>query len=222
MDREFASLMRCILKDIEKVNKSRHLRLENTFPFLSPDEDYDSYYNRISNDVLWPLFHYEAHLVNFSWKDWEIYKKDKSGIFAEKIAEVVRDEDLIWIHDFHLLLLPKYLKYLGVQSPKAFFLHIPFPSSEIFRQLPIDKEILEGVLEADLIGFHEHSYLRHFRNSIQAVIGIDSTLFHTEYHGKDVTLGVFPVSIDTNHFIRKKQTNKVKKNDSTVKVRKEL
>ena len=164
--------------------------------------DYDKYYNVISNDVLWPLFHYEGQYVRFDWESWKIYEK-VNRLFAEKIAKIAKKEDLIWIHDFHLFLLPKYLRKLKLDNRTGFFLHIPFPSSEFFRQLPVAKEILEGMLQSDLVGFHEYSYLRHFRSSVQFILGADSSLFHLRHKGKEISLGVFPVSIDTSRFIRK-------------------
>jgi len=136
---------------------------------------YHKYYNGLSNDTIWPLFHYESQFVRFRWDDWEAYKK-VNRIFATHILKIANADDLIWIHDFHLFLLPKYLKEKKRKLKIGFFLHIPFPSSEVFRQLPIRKEILEGVIESDLIGFHDYTYLSHFCRAIHLILGLDSSL----------------------------------------------
>ncbi|MFN8673023.1 MAG: bifunctional alpha,alpha-trehalose-phosphate synthase (UDP-forming)/trehalose-phosphatase [Candidatus Sericytochromatia bacterium] len=175
--------------------------------FLEDPKLYKKYYNGISNDVLWPIFHYELSL-NFNWDNWEAYKK-VNYLIAEKINEVAKENDLIWIHDFHLFLVPQYLRKLGCKNKIGFFLHIPFPSSELFRQIPARKEILEGVLESDLIGFHDYSYLKHFCNSARAILGLESNLTNIFYNNKNINLGVFPVSIDTNKFIEASESKEV-------------
>ena len=192
------------------LRKSPKLGFDEYIPVYIPDEDYDKYYNHISNDVLWPLFHYESHLVHFDWQDWDVYRRI-NFLFAQKIAKVAHKDDLIWIHDFHLMLLPQMLRELNPELKIGFFLHIPFPVSETFKQLPSAKEILEGILAADMVGFHEYSYLRYFRNSVQSILGIPSNLFTIRYRGRQLNMGVFPVSIDTNKFIESSNSNEVKK-----------
>ena len=179
-------------------------------PIYVSDEDYDKYYNHISNDVLWPLFHYESHLVHFNRQDWDVYQRINL-LFAQKIAKIADRNDLIWVHDFHLMLLPRFLRKLNPKLKIGFFLHTPFPTQEIFKQLPTAKEILQGILEANVIGFHEYSYLRHFRNSVQSILGIASNLFNIRYQERQLNMGVFPVSIDTDKFIESSNSNEVKK-----------
>ncbi len=171
---------------------------------------YDRYYNGISNDVLWPLCHYEGGLVHFNGEDWQAYVRINQ-ILADAIAAEARDDESVWIHDFHLFLLPAMLRKLKPSLHIGFFLHIPFPSSEIFRQLPVREEILEGIMGADLIGFHDYSYLRHFCNALHAVLGIGSDMLSAEYEGRRVTLGAFPVSIDTKSFQTMSRSPEVEK-----------
>ena len=207
-----SSLSREKIKEASKNDQ----KFADYIPIYINDSDYDAYYNHISNDVLWPLFHYESHISKFNWKEWESYEK-VNLLFAKKIHEIYREGDLIWIHDFHLFLVPRFLKDLQESIQIGFFLHIPFPSSELLKQLPAVEQILKGILGADLIGFHEYSYLRHFRNSIRAVLGVDSTLLQTNYQNRTITLGIFPVSIDTPHFIRRSRSNAVLKISEQIK-----
>ncbi|MCB0418591.1 MAG: trehalose-6-phosphate synthase, partial [Bdellovibrionales bacterium] len=165
-------------------------------PIFLKKRTYEKYYNGISNQVFWPLFHYESGLVRFRWEDWSAYKQVNEE-FAEKVLEIAKPTDLIWVHDFHLFLVPDYIKRKAPHLKVGFFLHIPFPSSEIFRQLPVRNEVLQALLESDLIGFHDYSYLRHFCTSLQSVLGLESSLLKVETDKKTVQLGVFPVSIDT-------------------------
>src|SRR5690606_3284646 len=117
------------------------------------------------------------------------YKK-VNKLFAEHIAKEAKDDDLIWIHDFHLFLVPSYLKEMRPKLKIGFFLHIPFPSSEIYRELPNRREILESLLKADLVGFHDFSYLRHFASSVYSILGIHSSLLSIESHNHVTKLGV--------------------------------
>jgi trehalose 6-phosphate synthase/phosphatase len=183
--------------------------------FLSPDL-YDSYYNGCCNDVLWPLFHYQPEIVSFDAKTWKAYQ-DVNEQFAFKIAETARPDDLIWIHDFHLFLVPKILKKLRPELRVGFFLHIPFPSSEVFRQLPAREEILSSLLECDLIGFHDYSYLRHFSSSVLRLLGIEAGFLSIQRGSHTTRLGVFPVSIDTDMFARRTREPKIKSLASEMK-----
>jgi trehalose 6-phosphate synthase/phosphatase len=168
-------------------------------PVFVDDTTYDAYYNGIANDVFWPLFHYEGSMIKFSLDNWQAYQRVNDEI-AKTIAEHAKPDDVIWIHDFHLFLLPQMLKDLGVTCRIGFFLHIPFPSSELFRQLPIRHELLQGVMGADLIGFHDYSYARHFANTLNNVMNIHADLRGFWWQQRRVEIGVYPVSIDSEHF----------------------
>ncbi|KAJ2369653.1 Trehalose-6-P synthase/phosphatase complex synthase subunit, partial [Coemansia sp. RSA 2607] len=122
------------------------------------DETAELYYNGFANSILWPLFHYHPGEMIFEEVAWDAYQRANQA-FAESLVEVVKDGDLVWIQDYHLMLMPLMLRKLlderGLKSVKiGWFLHTPFPSSELYRILPVRKEILEGVLAADLLGFH--------------------------------------------------------------------
>ena len=119
-------------------------------PVFVDENTYDAYYNGIANDVFWPLFHYEGSMIKFSLDNWLAYQRVNYEI-AKVVSDHATHDDVIWIHDFHLFLLPQMLKEMGVSCRIGFFLHIPFPSFEIFRTLPWREEILHNVIFPGLI-----------------------------------------------------------------------
>lgn len=177
--------------------------------YVDPDL-YNHYYNDLSNDVIWPLFHYEQEYVKFAWDNWDAYE-EVNRIFADKIISIARPGDQIWVHDYHLMLLPRFLRQRDSSLRVGFFLHTPFPSSEIFRMLPIREHLLEGVLGADLIGFHDYSYLRHFTSALHSILGVDASLLSAHWQDRHVEFGVFPVSINTRKFLKKTESKEVLK-----------
>lgn len=186
----------------------KHLPNLECHPIVIEKDLYERYYDGFSNDILWPLFHYEGHLANFDRKNWLAYVEANRKM-AEGIAKIANPGDTVWIHDFHFMLLPQFLRALSPKVRIGFFLHIPFPSAELFRQLPVREEILSSMIQCDLIGFHEHSYLRHFDVTLKAVLGIDSSLFQAEIEGHTVKLGVYPISIDTEAYKKKAEQAEV-------------
>jgi trehalose 6-phosphate synthase/phosphatase len=178
-------------------------------PVFAEKSLYDSYYDGFCNDVLWPMLHYQTELVDFDIQHWNAYKQVNEMI-AKEIAQTAKADDLIWIHDYHLFLVPKILKALRPDLKIGFFLHVPFPSSEIFRQLPVREEILDSLLHADLVGFHDYSYLRHFGSCLLRILGVESNFLSVVRGGHTTKLGVFPVSIDTEHFVERTKDAKVR------------
>lgn len=164
-------------------------------PIIVGKDAYHHYYNGFCNNVIWPLFHYERSLVRHSESGWKSYVA-VNEIVAQAILEEASDDDTIWIHDFHFLLVPGILKARRPNLKVGFFLHIPFPSSEIFRELPQRKEILESLIQCDLVGFHDLSYLTHFKTSLSRVLG------ETPIQFNERRWGVYPISIDTEHFLK--------------------
>ncbi len=162
-------------------------------PVVVPKRTYDEYYNLYCNNVLWPLFHYERSMVRHNQDGWLAYC-EVNRLMAETILTQAKDDDIVWVHDFQLLLVPGLVKEHRPELRVGFFLHIPFPSSEIFRELPQRKEILQSLLRCDQIGFHDLSYLNHFRSSVQRILG--------ELPTEEVNWGVYPISIDVDHFLR--------------------
>jgi trehalose 6-phosphate synthase/phosphatase len=135
----------------ERKKISEILALDHqSYPIFIRPADLSKFYYGFSNRTLWPLFHYFSSYCTFEKTEWETYKKI-NNLYLQKILELADAEDLFWIHDYHLMLLPALLRDHFPESSMGFFLHIPFPSSEIFRQLPWRRQILEGLLKADLI-----------------------------------------------------------------------
>ncbi|CUM68516.1 uncharacterized protein PRCAT00006242001 [Priceomyces carsonii] len=187
----------------EKVNKDLKEKFSCTAIFLS-NTIADLHYNGFSNSILWPLFHYHPGEMNFDENAWAAYIEANKQ-FAEETAKQVHDNDMVWVHDYHLMLLPQMLRSLVKDKNNiriGFFLHTPFPSSEIYRILPVRKEILEGVLSCDLIGFHTYDYARHFLSSVSRIVSHVATLPNgIEYQGRSISIGAFPIGIDVDKFL---------------------
>ncbi|KAL5389159.1 hypothetical protein DPSP01_002474 [Paraphaeosphaeria sporulosa] len=184
----------------------------NAVPVMLDDELADRHYNGFSNSILWPLFHYHPGEITFDESAWNAYT-EANRLFAKAIAKDVQDNDMVWVHDYHLMLLPAMLREEIGNTKKnvklGFFLHTPFPSSEIYRILPVRNEILLGVLHCDLIGFHTYDYARHFLSSCSRILGLATTPNGVDFQGKLITVGAFPIGIDPEKFDEGLQKPKV-------------
>ena len=129
------------------------------------------FYEGYSNGVLWPLFHYLLDQIPLQVADWDGYVEANEA-FADVVAAHYRPDDMIWVHDYQLFLLPALLRERLPGARIGFFLHIPFPSEELFRTLPTRDRLLQGMLGADLVGFHTPAYLRHFATSLTDILGL--------------------------------------------------
>lgn len=181
--------------DSDKINELKRIPFGDLpcHPIVVPKESYHHYYNCFCNNVIWPLFHYERSMVQHTDSGWKCYQ-EVNELVANAIIQEARDDDTIWIHDFHFFLVPGMIKMKRPDLKVGFFLHIPFPSSEIFRELPQRKEILLSLIQCDLVGFHDLSYLAHFKSSLSRVLGENTSIFN------DRKWGVYPISIDTQNF----------------------
>ncbi len=170
-------------------------------PIFIEKEVYDDYYNGFSNSTLWPLFHYFPSLVEHKKEYFEAYKS-ANALFAQKIIEVYEPGDVIWVHDYQLMLLPQLLRDALPDATIGFFLHIPFPSYEIFRLVPTHwkKELLKGMLGADLVGFHTHDYVQHFIHSAKMILQIENTFNTIQYNNRIIKADLFPIGIDYEKF----------------------
>jgi trehalose 6-phosphate synthase/phosphatase len=152
-----------------------------------------------ANRVLWPSFHYLIDRVAIDASGWDGYR-EVNAAFAEVVAREYRTNDTIWLHDYQLMLLPALLRERLPHARIGFFLHIPFPSSEVFRILPWRHELLNGLLGADLVGFHTFAYMRHFVTSLLHVDGIEGDVDRVRTGDREVKLGVFPMGVDAAAF----------------------
>ncbi|WP_075342058.1 bifunctional alpha,alpha-trehalose-phosphate synthase (UDP-forming)/trehalose-phosphatase [Tenacibaculum agarivorans] len=185
-------------KDLsEKVRKA--IQKEKCVTVPLSHQDIEEYYEGFSNRALWPLFHYFMEYTQFEQSEWEAYKRVNEK-FAEVIINQLNDGDTVWIHDYQLLLLPQLIKEQKPNTTIGFFLHIPFPSYEIFRTFPWRQEILSGMLGADLLGFHTYDYERHFLSSVKRILRLEVNF--NEIHDQDRIIKVdsFPMGIDYDKF----------------------
>lgn len=191
------------IPDDEKEKVKSDLKEKfNCIPIFLSDEIADLHYNGFSNSILWPLFHYHPGEINFDEKAWFAYN-EANKLFAEEIAKNTQDNDMIWVHDYHLMKLPEFITARTTDKQNVrvgFFLHTPFPSSEIYRVLPVRQELLQGVLSCDLIGFHTYDYARHFLSSVNNILKLNTFPNGVEYKGHFVSVGAFPIGIDVDKF----------------------
>ncbi|HEX6790009.1 MAG TPA: bifunctional alpha,alpha-trehalose-phosphate synthase (UDP-forming)/trehalose-phosphatase [Candidatus Krumholzibacteria bacterium] len=186
---------------LEKQVRQALLREHHAVPVFVDAETMSNFYEGFCNDTLWPLFHYFPSFASFKDRFWAEYKR-VNQMFCDAVVRIARPDDVIWVHDYHLLLLPGMIKERLPDASVGFFLHIPFPSFEIFRMLPARwrDPILEGMLRADLIGFHTHEYGHYFLRCVLRILGHDHTLgrIHTSDHLAEVDS--FPMGIDYEKF----------------------
>jgi len=161
------------------------------------------YYEGFSNKTVWPLFHYFTQYVDYSPENWETYKRVNQR-FADRVIEVAEDGDTVWVHDYQLLLVPEMIKSVKPNVTVGFFLHIPFPSYEVFRILPWRMELLKGMLGADLLGFHIYDYERHFLSSVRRLYGYEISFNEIHAENRIIKADSFPMGIDYDKF---KQTS---------------
>jgi trehalose 6-phosphate synthase/phosphatase len=161
----------------------------------------DRYYGGFCNDMIWPLFHYRPGLAVFDQAHFEAYQQAHE-LFVEQVAKTIRPTDLVWVHDYHLMLLPDLIRKRFPEANVGFFLHIPFPSFEIFRMMPRSwrEAILRGMLGADLAGFHTFDYMQYFLRAVGRVLGIETTLNSTIVEDRLVKAETFPLGIDYARF----------------------
>ncbi|XP_018492898.2 probable alpha,alpha-trehalose-phosphate synthase [UDP-forming] 7 [Raphanus sativus] len=177
-------------------------------PTFFPPDLRSKFYDGFCKRQLWPLFHY---MLPFSPPDggggkrfdrsmWEAYVA-ANKLFFQRVIEVINpDDDFVWIHDYHLMVLPTFLRRRFNRIRMGFFLHSPFPSSEIYRSLPVREEILRSLLNSDLIGFHTFDYARHFLACCSRMLGLEYQskrgYIGLEYYGRTVGIKIMPVGID--------------------------
>lgn len=185
--------------EAEKENITSELKKENMAPVFLTEEDVELYYEGFSNKTIWPLFHYFTQYTTYVPKLWEAYKKVNQK-FADEVLKHASDGDIIWVHDYQLLLLPQLIREKLPNATIGFFQHIPFPSYEIFRLLPWREELLLGVLGADLIGFHTYDDMRHFLSSVNRIVALGNSVGKVKVGNRLVAVDSFPMGIDYEKF----------------------
>lgn len=192
--------------DVDEQDDVSQILLEKfkCVPAFLPQDIHTKFYHGFCKHHLWPLFHYmlpfsASHGGRFDRSLWEAYVA-ANKIFSQRVIEVINPEDdYVWIHDYHLMVLPTFLRRRFIKLRMGFFLHSPFPSSEIYRTLPVREEILKALLNADLIGFHTFDYARHFLSCCSRMLGLEYKskrgYIGLEYYGRTVGIKIMPVGI---------------------------
>jgi len=170
------------------------------------DSDFDGHYTHYSKQILWPVCHYQIpdNPKSKAYEDhsWVFYVKVNQA-FADKIVKNWKRGDVIWVHDYHLMLVPAMVRKKLPDAKIGFFLHVAFPSSEVFRCLAVRKELLEGMLGANLIGFQIHEYARHFLQTCSRLLCVEATNDGVQLEDRfvdviNLAIGIDPVALDMN------------------------
>jgi trehalose 6-phosphate synthase len=175
-----------------------HIREGVTYATIDLKKDeFDLYYNGYANEVLWPLFHYFQRSVRYAVEQRDAYES-VNRTFAQKLAPLITPDDVIWVHDYHLIPLGRRLRELGVRRPVGFFLHIPFPNIEMLRVLPGYAELLRDLTSYDVVGFQTQNDLRSFQSGIEHLCGPEALRSDGRIRVGDRTMRaeVFPIGVD--------------------------
>ncbi|MCB9285455.1 MAG: bifunctional alpha,alpha-trehalose-phosphate synthase (UDP-forming)/trehalose-phosphatase [Lewinellaceae bacterium] len=183
----------------ERESVKHHLAKDGLVPVFLSEEDIELYYEGFSNKVIWPHFHYFPQYTSYEDHYWEAYKEVNKK-FAEVVIESIQPDDMVWVHDYQLLLLPALIRETYPDISIGFFLHIPFPSYELFRMLPWREQILRGMLGADQIGFHTFDYMRHFLSAAYRITGYEHYFGKLTVGKRMVNTDVFPMGIDYENY----------------------
>jgi trehalose 6-phosphate synthase/phosphatase len=191
--------------------RSRAKSEHKAHPVFLSEEAMERFYLGFCNSTIWPLFHYFPTYASYDEGCWEEYRQ-VNQIFFEAVRDQLRPGDVVWVHDYQLMLLPRLIREHFPAMPIGFFLHIPFPSFELFRLLPKTwrGELLEGMLGAGLVGFHVHDYTRHFLSCVLRTLGHEHHLGQMTYRDRTVKADTFPMGIDFDKFhdtARSEETN---------------
>ncbi len=184
---------------IEEEEEQQQVRLDLKEMGLEPvfltEDDLRLYYEGFSNKVIWPHFHYFTQHTTYRDDYWQAYQRVNRK-FADAVIPMLQEGDLVWVHDYQLMLLPQMIREAFPNISIGFFLHIPFPSYEVFRILPWREALLEGVLGADQIGFHTFGYMRHFLSAAYRLVGREHEFGQIRMANRTINVDVFPMGID--------------------------
>ena len=187
------------VNETEKINFDNQFRSNNCIPIYLDQPLKEAYLEGFCDNTLWPAFNYFAQKAKYDPLNWEAYKQ-VNQLYADLISRYIQDDDILWIHDYHLALLPKMIRSRFPNVSIGYFQHIPFPSYELFRLLPWRLEILEGILGADLIGFHTYDYQRHFMSSVRRLLGQETFFNRIRLDDRILKIDAFPKGIDFELF----------------------
>jgi trehalose 6-phosphate synthase/phosphatase len=181
--------------EIERTLKQEY----GAVPVFITREEAEGFYEGVSNSSIWPLLHYLPSYFRYEPHWWDAYRAVNER-FAQQVLANAQGDELVWVHDYQLMLVPALLREAMPSLRVGFFLHTPFPSYEIFRYHPKRTELMAGLLGADLIGFHTFGYMRHFRSCVLRLLGYDSEITRIRHAGHETTLGIYPIGINAPKF----------------------
>ncbi len=185
----------CEVQDNMKRIVVEDLKPQNLHPIFLSQDEINKFYEGFSNETVWPLFHYFPSYTSYNPEHWKSYVAVNRK-FADQILAMASPNDIIWIHDYHLMLLPQMLREAMPEVTIGYFQHIPFPSYEVLRALPWKKEILKGLLGADVVGFQTDDDANHFTKAVGAALHIAHHNNRFEIDNRTVKVQGFPISID--------------------------
>lgn len=188
----------------EETPEQPALHTDKNVTFATLDlgqSDYNDYYIGYANSTLWPVFHYRVDLIAYQEKSYDGYVR-VNETFARALAPLLEPDDVIWVHDYHLIPLGAALRRLGVKNPIGFFLHIPFPSVEVFTTVPRHEVLMADLLTYDLIGVQtesdRESLFTYIRHEADGAVSDNGTAFA---YGRSARVEAFPIGIDTQQFV---------------------
>ncbi len=187
------------ISEKDKIEIDNNFRKENCIPIYLDQELRNEFLEGFCDNTVWPLFNYFTQKTKYSHDNWEAYKK-VNQIYADQLIKYMNEDDILWIHDYHLMLLPQLVREKFPNISIGYFQHIPFPSFEIFRLLPWRMELLEGILGADLLGFHTYDYQRHFMSCVRRLLGHETFFNLIRLDERIVKVDAFPKGIDFEFF----------------------
>ena len=200
----------------QKKQLSTKLKEQTCHSVFLSKKDMQNFYYGFCNKTIWPLFHYFPLYTVYEDRYWQAYKKVNKA-FCEAVVRLAKPQDYIWVQDYQLMLLPQLVREKLPNAQIGFFLHIPFPSFEMFRLLPWRKEILNGLLGADLIGFHTYDYERHFLSSTARITGTEHSMGTLTIDDRIIKVDAFPMGIDYDKYSTTAEDPKVKKRLATIR-----
>ncbi|MEM9258351.1 MAG: bifunctional alpha,alpha-trehalose-phosphate synthase (UDP-forming)/trehalose-phosphatase [Bacteroidota bacterium] len=183
----------------EKEGIRNDLAKRKLAPVFLTEREIDLYYEGFSNKTIWPHFHYFTEYTAYNDDMWSAYQEVNYKFFQET-EKHLREDDMVWVHDYQLMLLPKLIREKFPNISIGFFLHIPFPSYEVFRILPWRQEILDGILGSDQIGFHTFGYMRHFLSAAYRISGFEHKFGRLHIDEREVNVDVFPMGINYDKY----------------------
>jgi trehalose 6-phosphate synthase/phosphatase len=190
-----------VAEELKDQVRERALAEYHAYPVFLSEADMDHFYLGFCNSTIWPLFHYFPSYTDYREEYWQNYRH-VNELFCNSLVEMIQPDDVVWVQDYHLMLLPGLLRERLPHLRSGFFLHIPFPSFEIFRLLPPRwrSAILEGLLGADLVGFHTYEYLQHFLQSVMRILGHEHHMGQIPLPNHVVKAETYPMGIDFHKF----------------------